>query len=50
VPEPRIIEGQLAGSGIGTLLLVGELSEAPGANTPIDVWAWTGSAWDAKSK
>ena len=42
---PRLIEGLLTGADTGTLFLVGELSEAQGASTPLDVWAWTGSAW-----
>jgi hypothetical protein len=40
-----IIEGFLTTAGTAKLRLVGELSEPQGAITPIDVWAWTGSAW-----
>jgi hypothetical protein len=46
ITGPRIIEGLLTGVDTGSLLLVGEMSEAPGAATPIRVWSWTGDAWD----
>ncbi len=45
VTGPKIIEGLLTGVDTGSLLLVGEMSEPPGAATPIRVWSWTGSAW-----
>ncbi len=47
VPAPRIIEGQLTEENTSAVLLVGEVSAAPGAITPIEVWTWTGSAWAA---
>ena len=45
VVRPSIIEGLLTSADTAKLRLVGELSEPQGAITPIDVWAWTGSAW-----
>jgi hypothetical protein len=49
ITGPKIIEGLLTGVDTGSLLLVGEMSEPPGAATPIRVWSWTGSAWEVRS-
>lgn len=46
ITRPRIIEGLLTGVDTESLLLVGEMSEAPGAATPLRVWSWTGKAWE----
>lgn len=45
VTRPVIIEGFLTSADTTKLRLVGEVSEPQGAYTPIDIWAWTGSAW-----
>jgi hypothetical protein len=46
---PSIIEGLLTGVDTGSLLLVGEMSAAPGAAIPLRVWSWTGKAWGVTS-
>jgi hypothetical protein len=45
VTRPSIIQGLVTSADTAKLRLVGEVSAPQGAITPIDIWAWTGSAW-----